>query len=133
MLIAMSGTHEIRSTSEAVAAQQRATLTELATVPLLDELARPDLSERERAEKKHEINRLRKQYHREMAPVAAFYRGLAPKLNEAERAFELKDPEIEHLRQDLARILERKGTDKRSEISRIQKEFDRRLNELARK
>lgn len=133
MLSAMSEAYKIRSTSEASAAQRRATRTELATVPLLKELGRPELSERERAEKKQEIDRLRRQYCREMEAVDAFYTDLVPKLKQAEWAFELGDPEIERLRQELVRILKHESENKRSEIARVQREFDRRLNELARK
>lgn len=131
MLMNMTGKHEIRNVSEATAAKERANRTELATVPLFKELGRPDLSERERADKEREIDRLREQYKREMDPVDAFYKELERKGKEYERALERKDPEIERMREEMRRILERKGKDERKEIRRVQEEAKRRLKELA--
>jgi len=130
MMIAMSGAYEIRSPSDATAALKQATQTELAMVPLLKDLARPGLSEGERADKKQEIDRLRTQYRRETEAIHAFYRELAPKLARAERAFESKDPEIERLRREMVDILQRKGNDERGEIARLQMAFERRAQEL---
>ncbi len=133
MLVAVSDNQRIRNTVEATAARQSAIRTELSTLPLLKELALPDLSEEERAEKRREVERLRERYRREMAPVEAFHKELESRLKEAERIFARKDPEVERMRQELASILKRKGSDEREEIERVQREFERRRQELDRK
>jgi hypothetical protein len=133
MLIVVSDDQRIRNTSEATAARQRAIRTELASLPLLKELALPGLSEAERSDKKREIERLREQYKREMTLVEAFHKELERKLKEAEGVFALKDPEVERMRGELTRIIERKGEDEREAIERVQREFERRREELAHK
>jgi uncharacterized protein YceK len=133
MLMTMTGEHEIRNMTEATAAKERANRTELAIVPLLKELGRPGLSERERADKQQEIDRLREQYRREMEPVQAFYKEIEHKAKEYDRLLKLKDPAVERMREELKRVIERKGKNEVEEFHRIQGEFDRRLAELDRK
>jgi len=102
-------------------------------VPVLKGLQQPNLTARERAEKQQEIASLREQYRREMEPIDVFCRELEPKLQEAERAFTLKDPEIERMREEMTCIVERKGRDEGKEIERVRGEFARRLDELTRR
>jgi hypothetical protein len=85
MLVTMTGEQLIRNMREAAAAFERANHTMAATVPLLREVNRVGLSDHERAVKQLEIERLRKQYKREMASVSAFYETLAHRGEELER------------------------------------------------
>ena len=133
MLLGVIDEHKIRNTSEARVAEEHAIRTELAMVPLLKELGRPGLSERERADKEREIDTLRKQYNREMEPVDAFHRELGRKIEKAERTYALKDPEIERIREEMRLTLERRGKNERKEIKRLQGEYERRRRELERK
>ena len=133
MLMGMTNEHKISTMREATAARERALTTMSAITRLHGEvMRRPDLSARERADKKREIDRLRKQYKRENEPVEAFYKGLEHRAEEVERAVARKDHEIERLREEVTRIAERKGKNELKEIERVKGEFDRRLEELER-
>jgi predicted nucleic acid-binding Zn-ribbon protein len=84
MLMGMTDKHKIRNMSEAAAAKERANRTMLAMAALAKEV-RPGISERERADKKQEIDRLRKQHKREREPVEAFYKEFVHKAEELVR------------------------------------------------
>jgi hypothetical protein len=131
MLMGMIPEHKISTMREATAARERALTTMSAITRLHEEvMRRPDLSEGERVDKKQEIDRLRQQYKREYEPVDAFYKGLERRAKMVERTVAQKDPEIEHLREEVRRISERKGKTEHIEIERVEGEFSRRLKEL---
>jgi hypothetical protein len=129
MLIAMTDEHKINSTGEAAEAKERATRTESMMASLLRELRIPDLSQRELDAKEQEIERLRKQYNREMESVREFSEQLARKVAKDERLFRLKDPVIERIRKEMMGIIENKDGDV-LEIRRLREEFERRREEL---
>lgn len=93
ILEGMTDEHKIQSMREANAARARAlpieTEIQREIVRLHGEvMRRPGLSERERADKEQEIDRLGKQWKRLREPVEAFYKGLEHgprKLNEQSR------------------------------------------------
>jgi len=132
MLLVMTEDQKIQSASEATAARRRAIRTELATLTILKELAQLELSKAERADKKREVDSLRKQYKREMAPIEAFHRDLEHKVEAIESFFARQDPEVERLRGELRGIVTRKGKNEHEEIERVRREFERRRQELAR-
>lgn len=73
----MSDEHGIRNMRDANEAFARANRTMEAVTTLLKEANTPGVSDHERADKEREADRLRRQQHREMEPVRAFYEGLA--------------------------------------------------------
>lgn len=82
MLSSMAEKREFRTADEAVDAFGRANQTQTAVVALLDELKRPGITQRERADKELEIDRLRQQRKQEMEPVKVFYKELVRKAEE---------------------------------------------------
>jgi hypothetical protein len=121
---------DITDAQEAAKARARANRTVAATLPLLAEIKHGDLSERERAEKQQEVHRLLGEAHRETARVDAFYAQREVVGAELKRLLARKDPEVERLRSELKRVVERKGSDEREEIARIRAELERRRQEL---
>ena len=75
--MAMGEEHRIRNMRDATEAFARANRTMEAVTTLLKEANSPGVSEHERADKKREADRLRRQQQREVEPVEAFYDGLA--------------------------------------------------------
>ena len=86
MLRAVADEKKIRNMREATEARKRAIPTGSAIVRLHEELMRrPGLSQRERADKEREIDRLRAQHKREMEPIEAFHKELERRGEEFER------------------------------------------------
>jgi hypothetical protein len=140
MLTGMTDERKIRTREEATAAAERARPIEVEIQREIGRLhrevvRRTDLSERERADKNREIDRLRKEWKRIREPIEAWSKQVSKNsgFQHVVQLLQTKDPEIERMIGEMRGILERKGGDEQKEIRRVQEEADRRLKELASK